>query len=268
VAFAFLDESGTHDTPIITIAGHVYVNDQWKEFERRADGYLRAEKVPVFHAKEFSNRGPKTSFFGWSDAKQIRFMDEWLRIAKAHALRAITVSLPKKRYDEVRKATRKNPNISVYGQCFNGVLAEFEQEPRIWSLIQREGLSVVLELGNKHNAGVIEFFNKVRVERQWEAELKSIGECAKEDCRAIQLADFLAHYSWHYAEICFSGGGRENSAKMPPLLDLARGGPPIIGHLGGDFRVYDRRPRRDATGRAERCLAAPTSLAIVPSVGR
>src|SRR2546425_7990988 len=105
------------------MAGYVFAARQWSEFERRSTHFLKRHRVPVFHAKVF-NKCRQPPFAGWSLPKQVGFADEWLSIAKEHALRGITISLPKRRYNEFRKETKKNQNISVYGQCFNGVLCE------------------------------------------------------------------------------------------------------------------------------------------------
>jgi hypothetical protein len=108
VAVVYLNDSGTHDaTPIITMAGYVFAARQWERFEREASRFLKQHGVPVFHAKVF-NKWKQPPFRGWSLPKQLAFADGWLSIASEHALRGITVSLPKQAYDDTRKATKKN----------------------------------------------------------------------------------------------------------------------------------------------------------------
>lgn len=225
------------------MAGYVFAADRWRRVERIASRFLKRERVPIVHAKVFNKRR-HPPFEGWSLPKQMAFADQWLSIAGEHALRGITVSLPKKRYNEFRKETKKNENISVYGQCFNGVLCEIVDDEEIWSLAKTEGLTVILELGNKNNEGLKQFFSKVRTGRGYENELRGIGECAKEDCVAIQLADFLAFYSWHYAVNCFNAGPDKIADRLPALLHLAKEKVRTIGQLGDDFSVAPHRPRR------------------------
>ena len=120
----YLDDSGTHGAAsVITMAGYIFAAEEWTDFERKARALLKRRGVPVFHAKIF-NKCKQPPFKDWSLPKQVAFADEWLSIAHEHALRGVTISLPKKRYDDFRKETRKNQNVSVYGQCFNGALVE------------------------------------------------------------------------------------------------------------------------------------------------
>ncbi len=183
------------------MAGYLFAADQWGQFERKARKFFKAQKVSVFHAKKFDKCTPQSNFAGWGVAKQAAFVDAWFEIAKNHALRGITVSLPKERYDEVRKEKRKNLNISSFGQCFSGVLQECVEDEQVLALMQREGLSVIVESGNQNNEGLVQIFNRVRKDGL-DNLLKSIGFCDKDDCNAIQLADFLAFYSCRYTSEC------------------------------------------------------------------
>src|SRR5438105_1131586 len=122
VADLYLDDSGTHDdAPLITMAGYVFPAAQLELYERQAKQFFDKQNVPLFHAKDFDKGKSGTPFAGWgrNPARQLGFADGWLEIAKAHALRGFTTSLPKARYNEVRKEHKKNPNVSTYGQCFN-----------------------------------------------------------------------------------------------------------------------------------------------------
>jgi hypothetical protein len=238
MAVIYLDDSGTHgSSPIMTMAGYVFARDNWEAFEREGKSFLDAERVPVFHAKDFDKRRSRSPFSGWSIIKQTSFAHRWFAIAKKHISRGITISLPKALYEERRREYRKNQNISVYGQCLNDVLMEFHDNDALWKLLETEGLSVILELGNKNNAGCIEWFNKIRKRNKWENELKRIDECAKEDCVAIQLADYLAYYSWRHAVESHEVG---KMVPFPTFLDIATGMIKTRGQLGTDFFVAPR----------------------------
>jgi hypothetical protein len=125
VADLYLDDSGTHEAAaIITMAGYVFPSAQLKRFEHQAEKLFAEEGVSIFHAKVFDKRHKRSPFAGWSLPRQTGFADAWLGLASASALRGITVSLPKARYNEIRKVHKKNQNVSTYGQCFNNVLVE------------------------------------------------------------------------------------------------------------------------------------------------
>lgn len=249
MAVVYLDDSGTHDaSPIMTMAGYVFSRDNWEAFEAEATTFLKREKVPVFHAKDFHKRKSGSPFAGWNEVKQISFAHRWFTIAAKHSIRGVTISLPKGRYEQRRKEHRKNQNVSVYGQCFNGILQEFAHNDEVWTLLVSEGLSVILELGNKNNAGCVEFFNKVRKKNGWEKEFKGIGECAKEDCVAIQLADYLAFYSWHHAVASFEAG---KTVPFSSFLDVAASKVRTRGQLGEDFLPVSRNDQQQRKRRRE-----------------
>jgi Protein of unknown function (DUF3800) len=244
MADLYLDDSGTHGAaPIITMAGYLFAADQLERFERQAKKFFDKHCVSVFHARDFDKGKSGSPFAGWRMPKQVGFADGWLSIAKMHALRGFTVSLPKARYNDVRRMHEKNQNVSTYGQCFNNVLMEVTNDQDVWALAQREGLTVILEVGNKNNQGCVEFFNKLRKERGWEKELTRIGCAEKSDCIAIQLADYLAYYSWQYASECFNRND-DGTAALPSFLDLATSKVLTNGVLGHDFTVAPHQRRR------------------------
>lgn len=241
MAVLYLDDSGSHNqSPIMTMAGYLFSGHQLELFERRASRFLRDQKVPEFHAKVF-DKAREAPFKKWGPIKQTAFAHEWFAIAKEHAVCGLASSLPKEKYDLVRKEFRANQNISVFGQCFNGILADMASEADVWSLVEREGLSVILEAGNKHNAGVIEFFKKVRDAHNWQNELRQIGECQKKDCVAIQLADYLAFYAWRYALDCTATG---MIGAIPSFLNIATAQVRTIAQLGDDFVVDNKKVRK------------------------
>jgi hypothetical protein len=244
VAVAYFDDSGTHKaSPIMTVAGYVFSVDEWGKFEKRTKAFFKQQKVSTFHAAKFHKSNSGTEFAGWKEPKQVGFADGWFSIAKDHALRGITISLPKTRYDDVRKTHRKNQNISVYGQCFDCVLAEMMADQEIAALARREGIAVFLELGNKNNEGCVQLFNMIREKKGLQSELRSIAYTAKGDCYAIQLADFLAYYSRQYAVECHKTKNVK-AVKMPAFLDLASSKISTIGEVGNDFLLASPTPKK------------------------
>jgi hypothetical protein len=110
-------------------------------------------------------------------------------------------------------------------------------------------MTVILELGNKNNEGVKQFFYSARAKHGYEKELRAIGECAKEDCVAIQLADFLAFYSWHYAVQSYKLG--HVPEHMPTFLRLAKNKVKTAGRLGLSFSVTPSPSKGTSGGREQ-----------------
>jgi hypothetical protein len=55
---AYFDESGTSDSPFVTVAGCIAELDQWKHFEREWLLTLKPLGISIFHANDFQARKP------------------------------------------------------------------------------------------------------------------------------------------------------------------------------------------------------------------
>jgi hypothetical protein len=65
----------------------------------------------------------------------------------------------------------------------------------------RHGLSVILEAGDaKRDKGVELHFNDIAKRNKLEGYLKTLTTAPKDSSRALQMADYLAYFSWQQAE--------------------------------------------------------------------
>src|ERR1044071_6141048 len=67
---AYFDESGTHGSPILTLAGYIGTIEQWAEFSREWDELLRHEGLTHFHMSKFEAR--RGEFEGWDNERRLR----------------------------------------------------------------------------------------------------------------------------------------------------------------------------------------------------
>ena len=87
----FLDESGTHGAPLMTIGAFVGRLGQWVDFDRKWKALFKRNDAEYFHSKSLLSS--KHHFKGWSFQKKAIFMQDAAKIADKHTLYAFTVML-------------------------------------------------------------------------------------------------------------------------------------------------------------------------------
>lgn len=156
------------------------------------DRILCAYEVPVLHAKEFNDT--KGAFAHWSRVKKHSFATELFSSIHGRVM-GISMSMRVKAFLDAKKNKKIPQNMSAYGICFSTIMLNLIMQPQIGQLIISEGLSFLIESGNKNNGEVEKFFHKMSKLPSFKGGLKSITFLQKYSCRSIQLADFLAFYS-------------------------------------------------------------------------
>lgn len=68
-------------------------------------------------------------------------------------------------------------------------------DSQIGRVLLDEGVAFLVETGNKNNDELERFFAKMSKFENWRGCLRSLSFISKTNCRAIQIADFLAFYS-------------------------------------------------------------------------
>jgi hypothetical protein len=231
VLVAYLDDSGTNkQSPVVTIAGYVAHSSEWNAFEQESSAVLSQYGVPLLHTKEFHDRDGV--FAEWTNMKKNTFAIELYQIARRHVMIGASVSAQKKTYVLRGQETGHNKNTSAIGHCFNILVDRMLRSPVIGPHIRSDGISFVIETGNKNNGDLKRVFELVRSIHKLEKELRSITFADKNHCVAIQLADFLAFYSRRHAEKCNEA---EASLLATGILDLVARSLPHDGFVATDF---------------------------------
>jgi hypothetical protein len=193
-----LDDSDSTVGPVIVLGGHVALDTTWKAFEPVADAYMSSWGVEILHTKDFHRSDG--IFKGWSRNKKEEFADGLFSIASRYNILGIFASARK---SDVKAIIRKNTgfqNMSPLGLCFGHIISAIMMKMHI-SRGDRPPLSFVVESGHKNNSNLVKYFDWLK--RQGEGprrDLSSITFAAKNDSRAIQMADFLAFYGRKSAE--------------------------------------------------------------------
>ena len=101
--FAFyMDDSGTDPSQHVAIATALVIpatqivrlDSEWETFRDK-------EKFECFRTSEFHFRNPKSEFRDWAEDKQKRVFARIQQISKKYGVRAVSVAVNKKDYDQV-----------------------------------------------------------------------------------------------------------------------------------------------------------------------
>ena len=109
VATGYFDDSGTHNTSVVTMAGYVSTMGGWKAFEKESRKLFKKRKSRSSNAKDFSHGAGE--FRSWLEPRKMRFATEWFAIAKTHAFRGVTISVDKASYNAARRGHKPVANV-------------------------------------------------------------------------------------------------------------------------------------------------------------
>jgi Protein of unknown function (DUF3800) len=194
VLACYLDDSGEKTDRIITMAGYLSLQSEWRDFEPRAREFLDAYGVPYLHTKDF-HHGHEL-FTGWDWDRKATFANGLFDILRAHLGFGIEFSVSKARYHKVKAETQLNQNISAYGFCFMGVLDQLAKHQGVQDVLREPGVDItfIVERGNKNDRDVQNVFNLTQQHPDCRG-LSSVYFADKKKFIALQMADFLAFYS-------------------------------------------------------------------------
>jgi hypothetical protein len=174
VVACYLDDSGTDKRcPVITMGGYVARLEDWERFEEAADEYLNSFGVEVLHAKHFHDTDPP--FANWSRQKKLDFIYGLYRLVREHRVAlGLALSARKRRYKQRSFQLGLNKNTSAYGFCFTAILNRLLVDPILKPQIEANGLSFIIESGNKNNGDVEKTFHGIKREHHLELILRGL----------------------------------------------------------------------------------------------
>ena len=201
----YLDDSGQDpQNPGTTLAGYVAKDTEWHLFEESVGPVFEEFGVEVLHAIDLHNT--KSDFKGWCWTKKQKFVARVYETMIPHIPLGLSVSVLKINYQVRREESRAKgvEKISPYNYCFRVLWDRLLSDRNSWvsdeisqvrDAIRAEGVSFILECGHENNAEVQRGFQEVRQRHKLEGVPGSVSFHAKQDSRAIQLADLFAYYS-------------------------------------------------------------------------
>src|SRR6266851_4007452 len=115
---AYFDESGKHDSPILTLAGYIATDEQWREFAREWNEALSSERIALFHMSKFeSGYDGFSEDNGWTKQRKIALQSKLIGIIRRRVNIGIHCSIDLTAYEECMKGWRKNHYGTPYAFC-------------------------------------------------------------------------------------------------------------------------------------------------------
>ena len=184
----------------MSIAGYLATKEGWIGFEREVEPYLTEMGVKTLRGKDFHNG--HGDFKNWSREKKQSFVHYLYSIAHRHLIYGTSSTVNKKDFFKLKKRDPSLRNLSPLGLAFSSIAfsiisKDFEYRRPFLDM----SLNFVVELGNKNNGNLVRYFKWIK--DTWPEKTHPIGTISfvdKHDCRAVQLADFLAFHGRREAD--------------------------------------------------------------------
>jgi hypothetical protein len=218
----YLDDSGISGLPIVTMAGFLAPLEAWEELEPKWDSILNGYNIDVFHSKEFY--ATKPPFKTWKKIKKLSFAEE-LFAASHGRIFGVSISISVDEIARLKKADPGFSDMSPMGVAFSSILMKSITDERFGPYVKEQGISFLIETGNRNNGEIDQYFHKMANLPVFEGCLRSISFIPKKHCRAIQMADFYAYFSRRLAHNHYRFGSKLILPDCPYIETLKRHGP-------------------------------------------
>ncbi len=190
----YLDDSYTDGGSVVTLGGYFALTENWKKFEREMPRIYDSYGIKVLHSKDL--HGTKRAFRGWTVAKKKNLVQDLFIVARSLDVIGVSYSVQRSLTKQVKATHKLGSQTSDLGILFGMASAGVCANEGLIQVPGERDVSFVVEAGNDNNAGILTNFNKQKArENDPVPRAKSLSFVKKQDCYAIQLADFWAFYS-------------------------------------------------------------------------
>jgi hypothetical protein len=181
----YIDESGTHGSSVVILAGWVGRLGQWAVFDPKWRTFLKKNGLTYFHSKEM--RDTDNEFKGGTIGRKREFMDKAARLALKSMAFGFTSCVKLDEYKKIyigNERLRGVPIDSPYGLCFRhcvGMVASFA-----FDRFKDKELDIhfVLESGHKNLGDAERIFQEVQEAKRQTEEIKKIQAALRTISRA------------------------------------------------------------------------------------
>ena len=202
----YIDERGTHGSPVVIIGGWVGRLGEWATFDDKWKRLLRRESLSYFHSKEMRNG--KNEFKGWPHLRKRNFMSNASRLALKGLSFGFTITVKMDEYKKYYIGEERLKGVMIdssYGLCFRyclGIVTTLAIEHYNCKDLD---VHFVLESGHKNLGDAERIFHEVR-ETNWPAPevqkvkgtLRTILSGDKKKYPGLQIADVNAYSAFQY----------------------------------------------------------------------
>ena len=197
---AYLDESGSDDTPFLLVGGYVSTEARWKKFERDWIAALHAEGLKEsFHMVDFETGNGEFRGPAWINERKDHFFKKLAQIIATHSILEVSVGVSLGDFNEAieRLGKQINPNLRTpYALCVLLCILHIEcwaRENR-----HRENVALVFDQGRKFTGKILQWYKQATL---WEQlgerhKIASLGPGDRRDAIPLQAADVFAHLTF------------------------------------------------------------------------
>ena len=235
----YLDDSGSDDqNPIVTVAGYIARDTEWKVFETEVEQWFSEYRIGILHSMKLHNTDG--DFKGWTVLRKQTFVARLCRTLSRRAIMGLTASAHKSNYQRDADNSGRKRTITPYSFCFNLVVDWILTGVLTGRASHDEGVALILECGHPNNAEAEQLFYEIRERHGLSQVLRSISFVPKDICRAIQMADLLAFYSRRNSVSEYEARRRgEDSYKIDTMNKIIIENLPHRGMTALDFDAVD-----------------------------
>ncbi len=191
VLIAYFDESGSKDTPLVTIAGYLSDERRWKRFEREWASALKEHGAKYLHMKEYAQR--RGEFKGWPEWKRRALMRKLTWVIKSNVQFRLGAVVPceacKQTVGSINpNDTRLSPFCLCFVHCLSGI-AGYCQKCKI-----TDDIALVFDENNessKHATGFYTSFRQSNAPNR--NQFVSLSFADDKKVTPLQAADLLAY---------------------------------------------------------------------------
>jgi Protein of unknown function (DUF3800) len=204
IVTVYIDESGTHGSPVTILAGWVGRLGQWADFDPKWRRMLKRYSVTHFHSKEIKHT--QGEFKGWTIAKKQDFLSEAAKLGVKNLEFGFTILLKEDDYQKHYVAGHRPKEVQLdsrYGLCFRyciGLVSNLA--------IQSFGLpnleiAFVLEAGHPNFGDTERIFHRAKKSRLESEQfvvrtLRTLTTGEKTHFPGLQIADAIAYSAFQH----------------------------------------------------------------------
>jgi hypothetical protein len=197
---AYLDESGSDDTPALLIAGYLSTETRWKAFERDWVKALQSEGLgESFHMVDFETGSGQFRGPAWTEQRKERLFRRLAEIISQNVMFEVAVGLRVPDFKEALSLRDKhlNHNLSTpYALCVLHCIVFISHWARKnW---RKEEVAIVFDQGRKFTGEILQWYRRAALsgELRERHKIASIGVGLRGVAIPLQAADVLAHLTF------------------------------------------------------------------------
>jgi hypothetical protein len=167
IVTVYIDESGTHGSPVTILGGWVGRLGQWASFDPRWKRLLKRSGVTYFHSKKLMHS--QGEFKGWKIKEKQDFMAAAAKAGKKHLEFGFSIILGEDDYQQHYIAGERPREVQLdsrYGLCFRYCLGLIPALAKQAFDGRELEISLVLESGHTNYGDADRIFNRVKKSRQ------------------------------------------------------------------------------------------------------